>query len=139
MILLDTNVFSALMLREPNRSVVAWLDEQSPESIWTTSVTLFEVAYGLTLLPKGRRRSGLEQAFAANVAEDLAGRVLAFDEEAAMHAADMAAKARRAGRPVEIRDMQIAGIVALRRATLATRNTKHFDGLGIRLVNPWKD
>jgi len=137
-ILLDTNVLSALMLRDPDRSVVAWLDQQPSESIWTTSVTLFEVAYGLALLPKGRRRTGLEQAFAANVAEDLAGRVLAFDEEAAGRAAELAAKARRAGRPVEIRDVQIAGIVALRRATLATRNTKHFDDLGIRLVNPWK-
>lgn len=137
MIVLDTNVVSALMLREPDRAVVAWLDEQPPESIWTTSVTLFEVAFGLALLPKGRRRGALEQAFAATIAEDFAGRVLSFDDDSARRAAELAAKARLAGRPVEIRDVQIAGIAASRRATLATRNTRHFDSFGLRLENPW--
>lgn len=137
MIILDTNVISALMLREPDRSVIAWLDEQPPESIWTTSVTLFEVAFGLALLTRGKRRDALEQAFAAALAEDLGARVLAFDEDAARHASILAARARRARRPVEIRDVQIAGIAGARRAQLATRNTRHFDGLGVRLVDPW--
>ena len=51
----------------------------------------------------------------------------------------IAANNRRAGRPVEIRDAQIAGIVATRRATLATRNTRHFDNLSIVIVNPWDE
>ncbi len=137
MIILDTNVISALMAREPDRSVVTWLDGQPPESIWTTSVTLFEIVFGLALLPKGKRRSALEDAFAVALAEDLGARVLAFDEDAARHTSVLAARARRAGRPVEIRDVQIAGIAAARRAQLATRNTRHFEEFGIRLVDPW--
>lgn len=138
MIILDTNVLSALMLKEPDRSVVAWLDAQPSESIWTTSITAFEIAFGLAILPKGKRRSSLEGAFAAAMAEDLANRVLAFDADSAFHASAMAARARAAGRPVEIRDVQIAGIVGARRAQLATRNTKHFDGFGLSVVDPWK-
>lgn len=138
MILLDTNVVSALMRRSPDAEVLAWLDGQPPESIWTTSVTIFEIEFGLALLPKGRRRTQLEEAFAAMIAEDLGGRVLSFDDDAARRSAEMAAKAQRSGRSVEIRDVQIAGITAVRRASLATRNTKHFDALGIRLVDPWK-
>jgi hypothetical protein len=59
-ILLDTNVLSALMQREPGPEVVAWLDAQPPESIWTTSVTVFEVRLGLEILADGQRRRRLE-------------------------------------------------------------------------------
>lgn len=137
MILLDTNVLSALMRRETDPVVVAWLDAQPPESIWTTAITVFEIRFGLEILDKGRKRKALEEAFASAIDEDFDGRILAFDQAAADAAAAIAARQREAGRPVEIRDVQIAGIAAARKATLATRNTRHFDGTGIALVDPW--
>lgn len=137
MILLDTNVVSALMQRDPDPAVVGWLDRQPPESVWTSAVTVFEVRFGLELLATGRRRRQLEDTFARALAEDFEGRVLPFDEAAALAAGAMAAARRRAGRTIEIRDVQIAGIAAARKATLATRNTRHFDGLGVPLIDPW--
>ena len=137
MIVLDTNVLSALMQRDADPIALSWLDRQPPESVWTTAVTVFEVCFGLGLLVPGRRRRRLEEAFARALDEDFEGRVLDFDRNAAREAGAIAVKNRRAGRPVEIRDAQIAGIVATRRATLATRNTRHFDNLGIAIVNPW--
>lgn len=137
MILLDTNVISALMQREPDSAVVTWLDAQPPESIWTTSVTVFEVRYGIEVLVPGRRRRHLEDAFAALIAEDLDNRVAPLDRISAAAAGDVAATRRRAGRSVEIRDVLIAGITAARKATLATRNTRHFEALGLALVDPW--
>jgi len=137
-ILLDTNVLSALMQREPDQAVVAWLDEQPSESVWTTAITVFEVRMGLELLAKGRRRNQLEQEFDRLLVEDLDGRVQLFDRAAADAAGTIAASRQRAGRTVEIRDVQIAGVASSRKATLATRNVRHFEGLGIRLVNPWK-
>jgi predicted nucleic acid-binding protein len=136
-IVLDTNVISALMRSEPDRLVVAWLDSLPPESIWTTSVTVFEVRLGLEILPAGQRRRQLEEAFAKALEEDFEGRVLPFDQVAAQAAGRIAAERRRAGRTVEIRDIQIAGIVNVRKATLATRNTRHFEGCGLVLVDPW--
>jgi toxin FitB len=138
-IVLDTNVLSALMRPAPDERVVAWLDSQPAESIWTTSVTLFEVHFGLATLAKGKKRRALESVFEAMLAEDLQGRVLPFDEQAATEAAAIAASLRLAGRGTDIRDTMIAGIVAARRGVLATRNTRHFAGTGVRLVDPWSD
>ena len=137
MIILDTNVLSALMQRAREIPVVAWLDAQPSESIWITSITLFEGRMGLALLPRGKRRRALEDSFDALVKEDLQSRVLAFDAAAAVEAAALAAKRQRAGRPVDMRDTQIAGIALARRATLATRNVRHFDDLTTPVVNPW--
>jgi predicted nucleic acid-binding protein len=132
LILLDTNVLSALMQREPDQTVVAWLDEQPSESVWTTAITVFEVRMGLELLAKGRRRNQLEQEFDRLLVEDLDGRVQLFDRAAADAAGTIAASRQRAGPTVEIRDVQIAGIASSRKATLATRNVRHFQGLATR-------
>lgn len=137
MILLDTNVLSALMLREPDPTVVAWLDAQPAESIWTTSITVFEVHAGLKLLQQGRRRVQLEKAFEQLLNEELDGRVQSFDRTAALEAGTIAAARQRAGLTMEVRDVEIAGIVVARRASLATRNTRHFAQIGVDLVDPW--
>lgn len=137
MILLDTNVLSALMRSEPDSAVVQWLDGQPPESIWTTSITVFEVQYGLESLAEGRRRQQLEEAFASVIEDDLENRVAAFDQRAGLDCGKLAAENRRAGRPVEIRDVQIAAIARTRKAALATRNLSHFEGIGVDLINPW--
>lgn len=138
MIILDTNVLSALMRTAPEAPVVAWLDRQPAESVWITSITLFEARLGLALLPAGRRRQTLEGAFARLLKEDLENRVLDFDSAAATEAASLAAGRQKAGRPVDMRDTQIAGIALARRATLATRNVRHFRDLNVPVVNPWE-
>jgi predicted nucleic acid-binding protein len=137
-IVLDTNVLSALMRQVPEASVVHWLDRQQADSIWITSITLFEVRLGLAVLPKGRRRHALEAAFDRLLTEDLEDRVLAFDTAAATEAALLASGRQKAGRPVDFRDTQIAGVALSRRATLATRNMRHFQDLRVAVVNPWQ-
>ncbi|MGQ0592149.1 MAG: PIN domain-containing protein [Gammaproteobacteria bacterium] len=104
MIVLDTNVLSALMQEQPEAVVIAWLDRQPAESIWTSSITVFESRLGLELLPKGRGRQRLEASFDRLLEEDLENRVLAFDTVAAAEAAHLAAQRQRAGRPVDMRD-----------------------------------
>lgn len=125
------------MRKAPDPPVIEWLDQQPAESIWITSITLFEARLGLALLPKGRRRSALESAFEELLVEDLEGRILDFDRPAAEAAAALAAERQRQGRTVDFRDTQIAGVVLARRATFATRNVKHFSDLGADVVNPW--
>jgi predicted nucleic acid-binding protein len=137
MIILDTNVLSALMRTSPDVAVVSWLDRQPADSIWVTSITVFEARFGLALLPRGRKRLGLEAAFERVVEEDLENRVLDFDAAAAASAARLAVNRKSAGRAADLRDTLIAGIAA-RRATIATRNTRHFEGLDVPVVDPWK-
>jgi hypothetical protein len=137
-IILDTNVLSALMREEPEVPVIGWLDRQAAESIWITSITLFEAHLGIELLPKGKRQHALAASFDRLMDVDLENRVLEFDGPAAVAAATLAAVRQKAGRPVDFRDTQIAGIALARRATLATRNVRHFQDLNIPLVDPWK-
>ncbi len=137
MILLDTNVLSGLMQHAPDQQLVQWLDDRPVESIWTTAITVFEVRMGLELLAPGRRRQRLEQAFDQLLAEHLEGRIQTFDQTAAMAAGTIAANQQRAGRTLEIRDLQIAGIATARRASVATGNVRHFEGLGLDVIDPW--
>jgi toxin FitB len=136
-IILDTNVLSALMRPIPDAAVLQWLDRQPAASVWITSITLFETRFGLALLPAGRRRQVLEAAFDDLLREDLENRILDFDSAAATAAASLAAARQKSGRPVDMRDTRIAGIVLARRATLATRNIRHFVDLKISIIDPW--
>jgi toxin FitB len=134
--ILDTNVLSALMRQVPDQSVIKWLDRQPRTSIWITSVTVFEIQFGLRILALGRRRTLLTEAFDELLAT-LGQRVLTFDAVAALEASGLMAARHKKGRPGDLRDTMIAGIVLAQNATLATRNTVHFEDARIPLVNPW--
>jgi predicted nucleic acid-binding protein len=136
MIILDTNVLSALMRQQPEEKVVTWLDRQPRTSIWTTSVTVLEIRFGLQILATGKRRTVLTEAFEELLAR-LGQRVVTFDVAAAGQVSDLMAARHRKGRPGDLRDTMIAGIVLAQHATLATRNTAHFEDASIPLVNPW--
>jgi len=137
MILLDTNVLSAMMQTKPDEGVIAWLDKQPRTSMWTTSVTVFEIQFGLQIVPAGKRRSLLTRIFEAVLRDDIGGRVAPFDTAAAQQAASLTASRHKSGRPVELRDTMIAGIALACHATLATRNTQHFEDLSVPVVDPW--
>jgi toxin FitB len=136
-ILLDTNVLSALMRDPPDALVVAWLDGQVPDEVWTTAVTVFEVRFGLSRLPDGRRRRALEAAVEGLLREDLGGRVAPLDTAAAEAAGRLAARRQAAGRVVDVRDTLVGGVALARRAAVATRNVRHFDDLETGVVDPW--
>jgi len=84
----------------------------------------------------GKKRSLLSQAF-ERLLETMGNRIAAFDDGAAVEAASLMAARQRKGRPVELRDTMIAGIVLARNASLATRNVAHFEDLTVRVINPW--
>ncbi len=137
MIVVDTNVLSELLRQAPDHRVLDWFNRMPAESVWSTAVTVFEFRTGLESMPSGRRRRELEAAFSIVLEDDFENRVLPFDHAAANAAGAITAKQRRAGRPTEFRDVQIAGIASARKATLATRNVRHFEGIGLSVVNPW--
>ena len=105
--------------------MLSWLDRQPLTSVWTTTITVFEIHYGLAILPLGRRRRDRQRAFERLVDEKLEGRVLPFDRPAAEAAAALMEARHRAGQLREARDTMIAGIALAQRATLATCNLRH--------------
>ena len=100
MIILDTNVVSALMQQQPDPQVVAWLDNQPAESVWLNSITLFEGRYGLALLPDGQRKKLLQERFEELLTQDLQNRIAHFDANAATQAAVLAECDQRSARLV---------------------------------------
>jgi predicted nucleic acid-binding protein len=138
MILLDTNVLSALMRQQPDAEVVRWLDRQPRSSVWTTAITVFEIRFGLQLMATGKRQLALMASFDHLLTELIEQRVAAFDSAAAHQAADLAAVRQKLGLSVELRDTMIAGIALATHATLATRNTRHFEDVSCPVVNPWE-
>lgn len=137
MIILDTDVISALMKDQPEQAVAAWVDQQSRVSVWTTSVSVFELRFGLEIMALGKKRSRLAEALEVLLGEKIGERIAPFDAQAAEHAASLMAFRAKAGRPVELRDTMIAGIALAHQATIATRNTAHFRDLSVSVINPW--
>ncbi len=138
MIILDTNVISEAMLPVPNSNVREWLSAQPSQQLFTTTVSLAEILYGLEILPLGKRRAGLSAAAETMFATLFAQRILVFDGLSARAFPPIAAGRRLRGRPISVLDAQIAAIAKANSATLATRNTSDFEACGVRLVNPWE-
>jgi predicted nucleic acid-binding protein len=136
-IVLDTNVLSELMRSQPATAVSAWAAAQARDELYTTSVSKAEILYGIAALPDGYRRTALAAAADAMFTNDFAGRVLAFDEVAAVHYAEIVAARRREGRPIEAFDAQIAATALAAGASIATRDTGGFAGCGLRVIDPW--
>jgi predicted nucleic acid-binding protein len=139
MILLDTDIFSALMREPVDAGVLSWLDRQAPTSVWTSAITVMEISYGLQILPAGKRRTAMMAAFDTVLGQIIEDRIASFDAAAARHASELMSGRRKKGKMVDLRDTMIAGVAMARFATLATRNTDHFQGLAVPVVNPWKN
>lgn len=137
MILLDTNIVSALMTAAPPETVVDWLDSQETSHLFLSAVTMAEIGYGLAVLPDGRRRRHLEDSFDKFVARGFAQRILSFDETAARLYSEVMGHRKQIGRPMSVLDGQIAGIARAHRMALATRNVGDFEECGLELVNPF--
>ena len=126
-----------MMRPAPDSTVLNWLNTQVAEELWLNSVVVSELLFGMARLPAGARKRQLADNFAAMLEQDFAGRILPFDLEAAVIYAELAAGCEAKGRPVAMADVQIAAICLAQGAKLATRNLKHFEGLGLGLVNAW--
>lgn len=136
MIVVDTNVTSELMRPSPSPTITGWVRARSGSELFTTSITLAEIHYGIERLPDGRRKDLLRTA-AEEVFSAFADHVLAFDATAAADYAGIVSSRDRAGEPIDGFDAQIAAICRVHGATLATRNVKDFHGTGIDVIDPW--
>ncbi|MCU1717701.1 type II toxin-antitoxin system VapC family toxin [Pseudomonas sp. 5P_3.1_Bac2] len=137
MILLDTNVLSELMKANPEPAVIAWVDAQPVSELFTSSISVAEVLYGIARMPEGKRKQSFFNLAQVMFDQDFAGRIVAFDADAAVYFASLAAGSEAKGRVVGLADGQIAAIAAVYDAQVATRNVRHFDSLGVQVINPW--
>jgi predicted nucleic acid-binding protein len=136
MILLDTNVVSEAMKPEPHPSVRGWLDAQAAETLFLSSVTVAELMFGIGALPRGKRKDRLATTL-DGVMELFEPRILPFVTQAARRYADLAVKARKAGKGFPTPDGYIAAIAAAHGFAVASRDTAAFAAAGLTVINPW--
>ncbi len=99
--LLDTNIVSELVKPTPSQSLIAWMEEQADEGLFIAALTVAEISRGILEKPAGKRRIALEAWFAGPEGPQalFQGRVLPFDEKAALIWARFMAGGRAKGRP----------------------------------------
>ncbi len=135
MIVIDTNVFSALMSKGSS-ALDPWLATTTASQLFTTVITRAEIRYGLERMPPGARRTDLIER-AELLFADIADRMLVFDEAAADRYGVLVASRERAGRPISVPDAQIASIARVHRAAVATRNLRDFADTGVHVIDPF--
>lgn len=138
MMILDTNIISEMMKANPAINLIKWLDEQEVMQLFITTITIAEITYGLHVLPKGNRRSILENAFNNAVMEAFKHRILSFDVHAAYHYGKLMSQRKTLGRPLSLPDGQIASIAGVHDAVIVTRNTRDFINCELELINPFE-
>lgn len=137
MILVDTNVISEPLRREPNAAVIEWLDAQNVETLCLAAISLAEIRLGVAVLPEGRRREWLHQSIEQRVLPLFRGRILPFDDAASKAYASLRARARAAGVAIAPSDGFIAGTAEANGLIVATRDVTPFEAMGIRVIDPW--
>lgn len=138
MILLDTNLISEPWKPLPDGNVLEWFDRQSRSDLFVCAPVLAEIRAGLTMMPDGKKRAGYERSFHKLVDQDLVTDIVPFDKSCVDNYARVVSERRSQGRPAVAMDAMIAAIALTHDMTLATRNTRDFEGFGLRLVNPFE-
>lgn len=138
MILLDTNVISALMLPVADPTVREWLNRHPADTLFLSTVTVAEIGYGLAILPDGKRRRSLEQCLERFLERAFDQRLLSFDPQSARHYAEIMSRRRSLGRPMGMADGQIASIARAHKLAIATRNGKDFEDCGLEVIDPYR-
>ena len=137
MILVDTNVISEPLRREPSAAVIEWLDAQNVETLFLAAISLAEMRFGVAALPEGKRRDWLHQSIEQRVVPLFRGRILPFDDAASKAYASLCAKARATGNAMASADGFIAATAAANGLIVATRDVAPFEAAGLRVIDPW--
>ena len=132
-VLLDTNVVSETARLAPDPNVLAFL--ACDYDFWLSAVVVHELEFGVQLMAPGRRRDVIAAAVRSITGQTR--RIVPVGIAEAEHAAELRARARRSGRVLDLGDSLIAATAAVRRLAVATRNTGDFEGLDVRVINPW--
>ncbi len=136
-LLLDTNVLSEVTKPRPDGRVLEWLDRLDEDRTFISVVSIAEIRRGVALMDSGRKRDALAEWLARDLPARFEYRVIPVEESVALAWGDLMGLAKRAGRGLASMDGLIAATAIAHDLTLATRNTKDFEGFGIDIIDPW--
>lgn len=137
MIILDTNVISAMTAEVPDKTVIGWLDNIRASEVYTTAVSVFELMVGVERMNPGRRQDELRTRTDNFLTFLIGSRILPITADCARAAAALNGRRKLRGITVDARDTLIAGACIVSKATLATGNVRDFADAGFPIINPW--
>ena len=137
--LLDTNVISELIAKQPDKRVVAWLDRLDPNTVYLSVITIGEIRKGIEKLPLSRRRDAVQEWFETDLLLRFQGRILAITAEVMLVWGELTGQLEKERRPINAIDSFIAAIALHGDYCLVTRNEHDFQHTGVKIINPWKE
>ena len=129
--LCDTNVVSELMRPTPQLQVEAWLNKE--DLVFFSAISVEEIRFGLVRKNLLKKRIWFEKFLAAKVT------ILDVNETIADRSGTVRAELGLNGKTHSQSDMLIAATAWAHGLTIATRNTKDFEGCGISVFNPFTE
>jgi len=131
--LLDTNIISQATKSEPSPALLLWMAQQPDDALFISAMTVAEIRRGILQCPAGKRRDALEDWFIGPSGPQalFAGRVLAFDEKAALVWARLMAVGTAIGRPRSALDTIIAAVAEANGCTVVTDNQRDFQDVAV--------
>jgi predicted nucleic acid-binding protein len=136
---LDTNVISELIAKQPNKNVVEWLDRLDPNTVYLTVITIGEIRKGVEKLPPSKRREAITEWLETDLLIRFQGRILDITIDVMMVWGELTGRLEKEGRLIRAIDSLIAAIALHGNYCLATRNEHDFQHTGVNIINPWKE
>lgn len=136
--LLDTNVISELVAKQPSQRVIDWIDNAVDERIYLSVITIGELKKGIEKLPASQRKELLRKWFTEELLVRFAGRILSIDTAVMLTWGQLTATLEQQGRKLPAIDSLIAALALTSGFTLVTRNEADFADTGVTILNPWR-
>src|SRR5689334_3941120 len=136
--LLDTNVVSELIAREPNQKVVGWIDSLEPETVYLSVITIGELRKGVEKLAPSRRKDQLTHWLTSDLLLRFTNKIVNITTDVVLVWGELTGRLERDGKPMPAIDSLIAASVVEGKFTLVTRNEDDFQHAGIPVINPWE-
>lgn len=135
--LLDTNVISELVAKQPDKRVIQWLDGVDPASVYLSVITIGELRKGIEKLPNSSRKDKLLNWLLNELLVRFEDRILALDVDVMITWGELVGRLERSGRSLSAIDSLIAALALARSCCLVTRNETDFKDAGLTVINPW--
>jgi len=135
--LLDTCLISEMVKKEPNLAVVSWLDEQDEQTLFLSVLNLGELQKGISKLPDGAKKDGLQAWVTLDLVERFTGRIIDIDLNTALCWGRLQGEAERLGVKLPVMDSLIAAVAAAHGLIVVTRNVRDMERCGVKVCNPW--
>ena len=136
--LLDTNVISELVVNNPNKNVVSFLERLNEQDLYLSVITIGEIKFGIEKLKDGAKKEKLLIWLNNDLLERFEHRIIDIDVDIMLKWGYINSKLQKIGRPVPIMDALIASTALSKNLKLLTRNEKDFKDLDVEMVNPFK-